>query len=401
MNLIVKNAELYAPERLGRRDLLFCSGRIAAIAERLEAADLPFPCDTLDAGGRPLVPGFIDGHVHVTGGGGEGGFRTRTPGLSIADTIAAGVTTVLGLLGTDGLTRSVENLVATTYGIREAGLSAWCLTGSYRLPLTTVTGDAAKDIMMIEPVIGIGEVAVSDHRSSKPGVSELARLASEARVAGMLAGKAGIVVMHLGDAPAGLEPLEAAVAAGDLPRRQFMPTHCNRNPRVFSQALAWALSGGWIDFTAGAWDSGAKDGGLSAARAFASARENGCRDRATISSDGQGSLPIFDESGALAALAVGSCESLARALREMVAELGIPLEEALLPLTSTPARALGLARKGRLEPGFDADAVILDAELRPSSVIARGRVLLREGTLEYREAFAAPPRSASRDKESL
>lgn len=400
MNLLIQNAELYAPERLGRRDILCCSGRIAAIAEGIEAAGLPFPCDTLDAGGRPLVPGFIDGHVHVTGGGGEGGFRTRTPELSIADTLAAGVTTVLGMLGTDGIARSVEALVAKTYALREAGLSAWCLTGSYRVPVTTVTGDAAKDIMMIEPVIGIGEIAVSDHRSSKPGVSELARLASEARVAGMLAGKAGVLVVHVGDAPAGLGPLEAALSSGDLPRRQFIPTHCNRNRSVLDQALLWASSGGWIDLTAGAWRSGDPGGGLSAARAFAEARGRGCRDRATISSDGQGSLPVFDDSGALAALAVGSCESLAEALREMVLELGIPLEEALLPVTSTPARALGLARKGRIEPGFDADALILDAELRPSSVVARGRILVRSGELEYRDVFAAPARSGSRGKES-
>lgn len=390
MNLLIKNADLYAPAHRGRNDILVCSGIVAAIAESLDTSALPFPCEILDAGGMRVVPGFIDGHVHITGGGGEGGFDTRTPELSISDTIRSGVTTVVGVLGTDGVTRSVENLVAKTYAIREAGLSAWCLTGSYRLPLVTVTGDACKDIMMVEPIIGIGEVAVSDHRSSKPSVEELARIAAEARVAGMLSGKAGIVNVHMGDAPAGFAPLEAVVAAGDLPRTQFLPTHCSRNRQVFEQALRWAGAGGWVDFTASGTASGSRrsDGELSAARAIIVLLEKGLSlARATLSSDGQGSLPVFDESGRLRGLTVGSCASLGQALREMVRDFGLPLEEALVPLTLSPARAFQFSRKGRLEVNSDADAVVLDAELRPSSVIARGRILVRFGKLEYRDAF--------------
>jgi len=274
----------------------------------------------------------------------------------------------------------MEALVAKTYALREEGLSAYCYTGSYRVPVRTITGDVQKDIMMIEPIIGAGEIAVSDHRSSKPSVEEIARLASEARLGGMLSGKAGIVNIHLGDAPAGFEPLERAVSAGDLPRTQFLPTHCGRNPRLLEAALAWARAGGFIDFTASSAPQFQDDGEMSAARAFNRFRSEGLPlSRISFSSDGQGSLPIFDASGRLSGITVGTCASLLTALREAVLSLGIPLQEALLPITLTPAAIMKLVSKGRIEPGMDADLVVLSEGLVPRDVVARGRILVRGG----------------------
>ena len=71
MLLLVQNADLYAPERIGPRDILIAAGRIVAIADRIDPAGLPSPCEVLDARGRFVVPGFVDSHVHVTGGGGS------------------------------------------------------------------------------------------------------------------------------------------------------------------------------------------------------------------------------------------------------------------------------------------------------------------------------------------
>ena len=380
MLLLIKNADLYAPEQLGKRDILIAAGKILAVAESINSTSFPLPCEILDAEGLAVVPGLIDGHVHVTGGGGEGGFKTRTPELRLSDASLAGVTTVVGVLGTDGVARSMEALVAKTYALREEGLSAYCYTGSYRVPVRTITGDVQKDIMMIEPIIGAGEIAVSDHRSSKPSVEEIARLASEARLGGMLSGKAGIVNIHLGDAPAGFEPLERAVSAGDLPRTQFLPTHCGRNPRLLEAALAWARAGGFIDFTASSAPQFQDDGEMSAARAFNRFRSEGLPlSRISFSSDGQGSLPVFDASGRLSGITVGTCASLLTALREAVLSLGIPLQEALLPITLTPAAIMKLVSKGRIEPGMDADLVVLSEGLVPRDVVARGRILVRGG----------------------
>ena len=295
---------------------------------------------------------------------------------------------MVGVLGTDGLARSMEALVAKIYGLREEGLSAWCHTGSYRVPLTTVTGDPVKDIMMIDAIIGIGELAVSDHRSSKPSDAELARIASEARLGGMLSGKAGVVNVHLGDAPEGLRPLERITAAGDLPRTQFLPTHCNRNPGLLGQALAWAKAGGFIDFTTSTVPRFLEEGETSTAESFVRCLAEGVpEDRVTWSSDGQGSLPSFDDDGKLSGLTVGRCASLLSALREAVLERGVPLCTAVRPITSNPAAILKLPRKGRVEPGADADLVVLDGDLNPRVVIALGQVMVRDGKPVVHGAF--------------
>ncbi len=379
--LLIRNARVYAPAPIGKKDVLMAGDRIVAIEDSISATGLPCPVETIDAGGRPLCPGFIDSHVHITGGGGEGGFRTRTPELLLGDAVRAGVTTVVGVLGTDGVARSLEALIAKAYALREEGLSAFCYTGSYRVPLPTITGDIVKDIMMIEPVIGAGEVAISDHRSTKPSDAELARLASEARLGGMLSGKAGVVNVHLGDAPEGLEPLERVCSPGDLPRTQFIPTHCNRNRALLERSYAWARSGGRIDFTSSTVQAFLDDGETSAAACLARLRDEGLAPgAASVTSDGQGSLPRFDASGAMVGLDVGTCYSLVETLREAIGKRGLPLEDALPAMTEAPARFLRLSGKGRLAAGLDGDAVVLDDDYRPVIVIARGRVMVRDGS---------------------
>ncbi|MBN1243072.1 MAG: beta-aspartyl-peptidase [Spirochaetales bacterium] len=374
MILLVRNAEVFSPDPLGRRDVLCAGGTIVAIEARIDPSALPGTVETVDAGGAALVPGFIDGHVHVAGGGGEAGFASRTPPLDPADAFRAGVTTVVGVLGTDGVTRSMEDLLARVYALRESGLSAWCLSGSYRVPPRTLTGDLMKDIMMIEAIIGAGEIAVSDHRSSQPTDAEFARLCSEARLGGMLSGKAGIVCVHLGDAPDGFGPLERSLASGELPRTQLWPTHCSRNPALLDSAFAWMRSGGYADFTAASPDAdGFETGGQSSASAaLASTLAQGLSlDRITWTSDGQGSLPRFDAAGNLVSYGIGTCNSLLAALRSAVLRLGIPLETALLPVTMNPATVLGLDKKGRIASGADADLVVMGTDLVPKLVISK------------------------------
>jgi beta-aspartyl-dipeptidase (metallo-type) len=386
--LLIKNAQVYAPEPLGRMDILAAGGRIMAMAEGIDPSRLPCPVELLDAEGLLALPGLIDSHVHILGGGGEGGYATRTPELALSDCIRAGVSTVIGTLGTDGVARSMESLVAKAYGLRAEGISAWIYSGSYRVPPQTVTGDLMKDIMMIEPIIGLGELAISDHRSSHPSRDELARLCSEARVGGLLSGKAGIVNFHLGDAPAGLAPLEELVSGGELPRSQFLPTHCNRNPALFAEAQAWAREGGFVDFTTSTVRRYLDEGEVAASEAVCRLYRAGLIDQVTCSSDGQGSLPLFDEGGRLAGLSMGSSASLWKSLRDAVLGGGIPLEEAAKTLTSTPARALKLGSKGRLAVGADADILLVTrGELEIRGLVAMGRTLMRDGNILVKGNF--------------
>jgi beta-aspartyl-dipeptidase (metallo-type) len=388
--LLVKNAQVFAPEPLGRMDILASAGRIIAIAPNIDVTAFPVPVEILEAEGQLALPGLIDSHVHIIGGGGEGGFATRTPELLLSDCLRAGVSTVIGTLGTDGLARSMESLVAKAYALRIQGLSVWIYTGSYRVPPTTVTGDIMKDIMMIEPIIGAGELAISDHRSSRPTMAELGRIVSEARVGGLLSGKAGVVNCHIGDAPAGLRPLEELVAAGDIPRSQLIPTHCNRNPLLFEASLAWAAAGGWVDLTTSTVPSFIEEGEVPVAAALRRFSEAGLIDRVTCSSDGQGSLPLFDGDGVLAGLTMGSSASLWAAAREAILREGLPIEAAARTLTANPARALKLPGKGRLAVGADADILLLGADdLDIRGLVAGGRTMMAGGELLAKGAFEA------------
>jgi beta-aspartyl-dipeptidase (metallo-type) len=367
---LITNANLFAPEPLGIRHLLVCAGRIAYIGEQLPRLDDALEVNVTNLDGARLVPGLIDAHTHLTGGGGEAGPSTRVPPLALSQITSAGVTSVIGLLGTDDLTRSTQNLLSQVMGLREEGLSAWCYTGGYHVPVTTLTGSVRSDIVNLEPVIGVGEVAISDHRSSQPTLEEILRLASEAHVAGLMTGKAGIVHFHLGDGKRGLALIRDSLSNSEIPPRVFNPTHVNRNKDLFVEACELSTLGCNVDLTAFPADS--SDRGWSAEDAVVRYLDQGYDlSRLTISSDGGGCLPDFNEQGELVKMGFASCSAMADCIKTLL-DRGLP-EQTVLPLmTSNVATLLKLAKKGRVMTGFDADLVVLDQYNRIDSVMARG-----------------------------
>ena len=367
---LITNAEVFAPESLGIRHVLVCAGKIAYIGDKIPALDDALDVRVSDLDGARLVPGLIDAHTHLTGGGGEAGPSTRVPPLALSQITSAGVTSVIGLLGTDDLTRSTQNLLSQVMGLREEGLSAWCYTGGYHVPVTTLTGSVRGDIVNLEPVIGIGELAISDHRSSQPSLDEILRLASEAHVAGLMTGKAGIVHFHLGDGERGLELIRASLDNSEIPPRVFNPTHVNRNKALFEEACDLTARGCNVDLTAFPADSG--DRGWSAEDAVQRFLDKNCDPaRLTISSDGGGCLPHFDAQGELLKMGFASCSAMADCLQSLL-DRGLP-EQTVLPLmTSNVAKLLKLPGKGRITAGGDADLVVLDRSSRVESVMARG-----------------------------
>ena len=387
MLLLIKNADIYAPEPGGRCDLLIGGGKIL----RMEA-DIRIPrkyCEVIEARNLKAVPGFIDGHVHIMGGGGEGGFATRTPELPLTDAIQGGVTTVVGCLGTDGITRNMAGLLAKAKGLDEEGISTFLYSGSYALPLRTLLPSLEEDLLFIDKVIGAGEVALSDHRSSQPSFEAFAQVVAMARRGGMLSGKAGVVNVHLGDGPRGLAFLRRLLAETELPASQLLPTHINRNPDLFEAGIAYALAGGFVDFTTSTLPSYLEGGEIPCAKALRRMLEAGVNPgHITFTSDGQGSLPDWDVHGRLQEIAVGRVTSLYPAVRQAVLEEGIALETALQVITANPARILKLKAKGRLAPGMDADLVLLDpANLEVRTVIAKGRLLMKAGKLMAKGMF--------------
>lgn len=375
--ILIKNADVYAPEHLGTRDIFLAGGKIVAMAEKLDVT-LP-DLEVIDAAGYIVAPGLVDQHIHITGGGGEGGWHSRCPELVFSELVKAGVTTFLGVSGTDSMTRSVENLLAKVRGLKNEGASGWMWTSNYAYPVTTITKDVRTDMLAIPEVLGV-KIALGDHRSSFPNQHEIMQILADVRVSGMLTGKTGFLHVHLGDFPYSFDIFDECVAQG-MPIKHIRPTHVARHPEVFRRACEFAKKGGFIDITTG----GGNYMGSAADAVRAALADSVPFDRITLSSDGHGSMPRFNEAGEMVGLGIGSIMCDIETIRELKDELGV--EKALTPMTKTVAGALGLETKGGIAVGKDADLLFLTKDFEPEWVFMMGKVAMRQGEVVMKGAF--------------
>ena len=385
--ILIKNADVYAPEHLGKKDLLIEGGVIGYIEDFIDEKKFPVDIQVMDACGKYLFPGLIDSHVHITGGGGEGGFATKTPEILLSSIVQGGITTVVGCLGTDGFSRSMENLLSKAYALEDYGISTFIYSGSYQIPVLSLTGSYEKDIMFIQKILGVGEVALADHRSSQPDLQSFIKLAAGCRVAGILSGKAGIINVHVGDQKEGIDYLFSVCENTQIPPSQFLPTHMNRSRKVLEQGILWTEKGGSIDLTS---SSGEKDEDmkLSCAKVLKELLERKVPiGSITFSSDGQGSLPIFDEKKNFKGLSVGKVESLFEEVAKAVKLYDVPFETALKPVTENPAKVLKLKDRGCIECQKRADIVIADKQLCIETLICNGKVMMLEKKLMVKGNF--------------
>lgn len=338
MITLIKNAEVYAPESLGRQSILIFNDKIAKIGDINEKSVTGIGVDykIIDAGGDIITPGFIDPHIHLVGGGGEGGFATRTPEVQLSDLIQSGITSVAGLLGTDGTTRHLESLLAKARGLEIEGISTYIYTGNYDVPTPTITGSVKDDAILIDKVIGTAEIAISDSRSGQPSVHELAKIVGQTRVGGMLSGKAGITHFHTGPGKAYLSILHQLLDEYELPASNLYVTHVTRSKALFDDAIKLASRGAFVDITADEetfeWIAYYK-------------KNKGDMSKLTISSDGNGSLPVFNEAGELLGLGVASTRTMYEQIVKTIKAGELTVEEVLRLVTANTAEALSLKTK--------------------------------------------------------
>lgn len=384
--LLIKNADVYAPQPLGIVDLLIINDKIAKIGQQL-AAPQGLDCQILDAQERKVVPGYVDQHVHIIGGGGESGPYSRTPEINLSELTKVGITTVVGVLGTDGTSRHNESLLAKARGLTHEGITAYMLTGSYEIPLHNMTGDVRRDIILINECLGIGEVALSDHRSSQPTREELEKVLTQARLGGMLSGKAGVVQFQMGVGKRGMDVLLAIVRETEIPARHFIPTHVNRAFHLFEQAKEFARLGGYVDITSGIREQDGFPACVKPSDAIKILYEEGVpMDKVTMSSDANGCMSVTLPDGSQKQLAV-SPDSFQEEVKDALLA-GVPTEVVAKVVSSNPAQANGLyPQKGCLQADSDADLIIYSDSYDVDTVIAKGQIMVAAGEALVKGTF--------------
>ena len=384
--LLIKNADVYAPQPLGIVDILIINDKIAKTGQQL-AAPQGLDCQILDAQRRKVVPGYVDQHVHISGGGGESGPYSRTPEINLSELTKVGITTVVGVLGTDGTSRHNESLLAKARGLTHEGITAYMLTGSYEIPLHNMTGDVRRDIILINECLGIGEVALSDHRSSQPTREELEKVLTQARLGGMLSGKVGVVQFHMGVGKRGMDVLLAIVKETEIPARHFIPTHVNRAFHLFEQAKEFARLGGYVDITSGIREQDGFPACVKPSDAIKILYEEGVpMDRVTMSSDANGCMSVTLSDGSQKQLAV-SPDSFQEEVKDALLA-GVPTEVVAKVVSSNPAQANGLyPQKGCLQADSDADLIIYSDSYDVDTVIAKGQIMVAAGEALVKGTF--------------
>lgn len=385
---IIKNVDVYEPEHLGKKDIVLVGDKIEGVYDNIQVPSDFLEVKVIDGHGLIAIPGLIDSHVHIIGGGGEGGFKTRTPELQLSHIVNAGITTIVGCIGTDGVCRDMKGLVAKAYALCEEGVTCYCYTGSYDVPVKSITDNIKSDILLIDRVIGVGEVAISDHRSSQPTYEQFSNVIASARVGGLLSGKAGVVNVHLGNGKRMMDYLFRLIDETEIPPTQILPTHVNRSNELFNTGLEYTKKGGFIDFTTSSDPNHLEEGELSASKALRKALEGGINiEQITFSSDGNGSMPLFGTDGKLIGMGICSVSTLFREVKEAINN-GVPMELALKVVTSNVADVLKLHSKGRISKGKDADILLVEKNnLEINSVISKGTVMMMNKELLVKGTF--------------
>lgn len=368
MLTLIENGELFAPRPMGVNSILLSGNIILKIGKinRRAVEDLHVGLDVIDASDCVVIPGFVDPHQHLLGGSGEEGFATQTPEIYASEIVSAGITTVVGCLGVDTTMKTMPGLLAKAKALKEEGLNAYVWSGGYNVPPTTITDSVKNDIMFIEEIIGAGEVAIADERSTTPELQELSKLVRDAHNGGMLSQKAGVTHFHVGEGEERLSGLRALIDEYNIPAEWLYPTHVERSEELMIEAIELAKRGAFIDIDVVEED-------LAKWLKFYLSN-NGAPDKLTISTDTSKTSPA----------------NLYSQFRECILEHKFTLEQILPMFTLNTATILKLDLKGRLEENKAADVLVLKKEdLVLKEVISLGRRLLKNGKLNFKEKFAA------------
>lgn len=199
---------------MGVQDILIAGKTIAAIGKNL-SVPVGYDCQEIQLDGKCLFLVLLTA-MYIDWRWRRRGYATRTPEVLLSSITTSGVTTVVGCLGTDGTTRHVASLLAKARGLEAEGISTYIYTGAYELPTQPLPAVCAVILLLLIKLLALAKSPCPDHRSAQPSIRNYQKLAAEARVGGMLSGKANIVDMHLGDGSDKLDALFAVTQNGEI-----------------------------------------------------------------------------------------------------------------------------------------------------------------------------------------
>jgi beta-aspartyl-dipeptidase (metallo-type) len=372
---LLSGADVHAPEPIGQRDVLIGGGRIVALVDpSLERGwDL---VEKVDLHGLVVTPGLVDSHVHFLGGGGGDGYDSRSPELQLSDFTKNGVTTAVGPLGIDPVSRSLEGLLAKARALTQGGITAYVYTGGFRRPLLNLTGSPWRDAYLVPEVRGV-KLAIGVDRAPSHATRELADLGRELYWVERATGRTQVLHVHLGTLADG-HALVRELAEELADSQRLVVTHCNRTERHVETAIALAGLGVWTDMTCMISPARGMPGSLRASDAVIRMQEAGAPlERVTLSTDGNGQAPEREPGGDWAPYRT-HMDSLLDEIRALIGA-GLTLGQAIAMASAKPAEALGLEEKGRIRVGADADLLAFGPGLQLREVYARGRRLFGGG----------------------
>jgi beta-aspartyl-dipeptidase (metallo-type) len=380
---VIKNGRVYSPDDLGQKDILIAGDTILSVESRVSTDSLPWPAEVYDAGGKMILPGIIDPHVHFIGGGGSSGLNSRTKEIAVEQIIEAGVTSAVGVLGFDRASRTLKALLLKTRALEDLGLTAFMLTGSYSLPSLTLTGSVEDDLILIDKVIGV-KLALGETLANFPEIRDIRNLLAECLRGGHLGGKAGFLQIHMGvQGKAWKKPFMEILGEMKIPFSQVVFTHVNRSPDTLDEFLEYIQAGGGVDLTA-SYTPAERPGSLTVGESLQRMIRAGVPlDRVTLSSDSNATRMLPDKR-----IKYLPIQTLFQVIRDLWLTGEIPRPQLVRLVTENPARSLGLGRiKGLVEPGQHADLIILREPFELDGVVLKGKWARRDGQTLIRDPF--------------
>ena len=337
---------------------------------------LPSRAADVDLGAVTLVPGFVDAHVHGGGGASFTEATDRALTTVVEAHLAQGTTTMMASLVTDTVPALESTVRALADATRDGVLAGVHLEGPWLSPhhagahdvsllrdpaapdvqrlleagdgvvrMVTVAPELPGGLDAIRRVVGAGVVAAVGHTDA---TYDVARAALDAGAS---------VGTHLFNAMRGLHHREPGPPTALLEHPDAFVELVSDGVHVHPAVLRLAMN------------AKPHQALLVTDAMAAAAAEDGEYRLGPMAVQVRDGVARLAGSGAIA----GSTLTMAAAVRYAVRVAGLPLPDVVRAATTTPATMLGLSRVGALRPGYRADLVALDEDLRVARVMRAGR----------------------------